>query len=109
VLAVIDNQVRDLRKRQAVTGYRMQLRAGTYWGVRSHVADYGVPDAFDCPPELTRRLAEIPTRLKKLDDVEQERLINWGYAIVDAAMRSHVDEELPAPVGWPYEGGVGKD
>jgi hypothetical protein len=33
-------------------------------------------------------LAETKTRLKRLDSVVQERLINWGYAICDAAMEA---------------------
>jgi NTE family protein len=39
----------------------------------------------------------------------QERLINWGYAVCDAAMRKHADRKLPAPAGFPYSGaGVGR-
>ena len=29
-------------------------------------------------------------------------MINWGYAVCDAAMRKHVDPALPAPWGFPY-------
>jgi NTE family protein len=29
-----------------------------------------------------------------MSDGEQERLINWGYAVTDAALRRHVDESL---------------
>ena len=36
-------------------------------------------------------LATLSTRLARLDDVVQERLINWGYAACDAGMRAHVD------------------
>ncbi len=48
------------------------------------------------------RLAEIPTRLKRVDATTQERLINWGYAVCDAALRKHVDPELLKPAGFPY-------
>ena len=27
---------------------------------------------------------------------------DWGYAVCDAAMRSHVVPGLPAPAGFPY-------
>ena len=47
-------------------------------------------------------LATLSTRLARLDDVVQERLINWGYAACDAGMRAHVDRALPAPAGYPY-------
>jgi NTE family protein len=108
VLKVIDNQVRDLRKRQTVASYELRLRNGTYWGIRSDVADYHLPDALPCPPDQTRALAEIPTRLKKIDDIHQERLINWGYAICDTALRRWVQAALPRPERLPYpESGVG--
>jgi len=32
----------------------------------------------------------------------QERIINWGYAVCDAALRKHVDQTLPPPVTFPY-------
>jgi NTE family protein len=32
----------------------------------------------------------------------QRRLVNWGYVVCDAALRTHVDPDLPAPRGFPY-------
>ena len=43
-------------------------------------------------------LAETKTRLKKMAPVLQERLINWGYAICDTAMRRHVVSGAPPPL-----------
>jgi NTE family protein len=37
-----------------------------------------------------------------MDDALQERLINWGYAISDAAMRRWVDPQAQPPAGFPY-------
>jgi NTE family protein len=108
VLNVIDSQVRSLRKRQAIDGFKGGLRRGTYWGIRSEVADYHLADALDCPPDKTVRLADIATRLAAMPDAEQERLINWGYAICDTAMRRHVVHGAPPPVGFPYpDSGLG--
>jgi NTE family protein len=105
---VIDNQVRSLRVRQVISAFEANERTGTYWGIRMNVADYGLPDALPCPVEKTLVLAELKTRLKRLDSVVQERLINWGYAAADAAMRKWVDSNLPKPSGFPYPtAGVG--
>ena len=105
---LIDNQVRSLRKRLLLESYRDKQRNGTYWGIRSHVADYHLPDPLPCPPEKTLLLANTPTRLKRLDSVVQERLINWGYAICDAAMRTWVDPNLQKRAAFPYpSSGVG--
>lgn len=108
VLKVTDNQVRDLRKRQVIASYELGLRTGTYWGIRSNIADYKLVDPLDCPHEQTLELAEVPTRLKALDDATQKRLINWGYGICDTALRRWVDRSLPRPSGFPYpDRGVG--
>jgi NTE family protein len=108
VLGVIDTQVRSLRKRQVVGGYRSSSRAGAYWGIRGHIADYGLADALSAPAEQTQALAAVPTRLARLDARTQERLVNWGYAIADAALRRHVEPSLPAPEGFAYpEAGLG--
>lgn len=108
VLNLIDNQVRSLRKRQVIDSYKTGARKGAYWGIRTDLANYHLSNTLDCPFEKTIALANTPTRLKELPAATQERLINWGYAVCDAAMRAHVDATLPAPAGFPYpKEGVG--
>jgi NTE family protein len=102
VLEVVDNQVRALRKRQVIDSLSTKSRTGAYWGIRTNIADYGVGSALSCPFDRTTELAEVPTRLKRLDDQLQERLINWGYAVCDAALRRHYQPDLPAPAAFPY-------
>jgi NTE family protein len=106
VLELIDNQVRSLRKRQVIGAFEAKSRLGTYWGIRTDISRYTLTDALPCPLDETTKIAEIATRLKKLSNEDQERLINWGYAVADAAMRKHVDPALPPPAGFPYPRGV---
>lgn len=108
VLSVIDNQVRSLRKRQVIDSLKSGARKGAYWGIRTNIADYHLETALSCPFDKTLKLAEMATRLKRINTNDQEKLINWGYAVCDAAMRKHVDVTLPGPRGFPYPGvGVG--
>jgi NTE family protein len=109
VNGIIDNQVRNLRKKQVVGGYLRGERSGAYWGIRNHLSDYGPPpDSLQCSSAATQALAQTKTRLEAMDNVLQERLINWGYAICDAAMRRWVDSNLSAPSSFPYpSAGVG--
>jgi len=104
VLGIIDNQVRSLRKRQLIEAFKRENdeHDGTYWGIRTHIADYQLGDALPCPPERTEQLARTPTRLKRMDTVLQERLINWGYAVCDAAIRKHVHPNAAAPNNFPF-------
>jgi NTE family protein len=103
---LIDNQVRDLRQRQLIDSFTRHERQGTYWATRSDMSHYAVAGALPCPWAATQKLAAVSTRLAALDDLTQQRLINWGYAICDAAMRQHVITGAPAPAGFPYPGGV---
>jgi NTE family protein len=102
VLEVVDNQVRALRKRQVIDSLTSKTRTGAYWGIRTNIADYGLAGALACPFERTTELAELATRLKRMDDELQERLINWGYAVCDAALGRHYKPELPRPSAFPY-------
>ena len=109
VNAVIDNQVRSLRKRQTIEGFERGERTGAYWGIRTDIAKYDPPSpALSCPFDRTQTLAATKTRLERMADPLQEQLINWGYAVCDAAIRTHVDRDKPVPAGFPYPNrGVG--
>ena len=107
VLDVIDNQVRDLRKRQADRQLpARRLRKGTYWGIRSDVARLSARRRAALRPyERPACSPRIPTRLKRLTTATQERLINWGYAICDTALRKWVIEDVqPGRLPYPHAG-----
>jgi NTE family protein len=112
MIDVIDNQVRSLRVRDLLTAYQdksgnpLTARHGAYWGIRTNIKNYGLDDALTTqfPHAQTLELAHIPTRLERMDDELQERLINWGYAVCDAAVRRHYlppAPPLPLP-SLPY-------
>ena len=102
VLNVIDNQVGSLRKRQLMAAYNGQ-RKGTFWGIRTNIADYKLADALQCPVSVTIDLAATPTRLAALDDQKQEMLIEWGYAVCDAAIRRYFPQpNATVPAQSPY-------
>jgi hypothetical protein len=64
-------QLKRVRKRQLIDSYENGIRKGTYWGIRTDIA------------ERTLQLAEVPTRLDRMPSRLQEQLINWGYAVCD--------------------------
>ena len=107
VLDLIDNQVRSLRKRQVIDSFQNGLRKGCYWGIWTDISNYQLPTAMNAPYAKTAVIASTPTRLKALDSPSQQKLMNWGYAVCDAAIRRHFDTSLSAPAGFPFPGGVG--
>jgi NTE family protein len=111
VLAVVDNQVRSLRKTDLIDEYERGTFGGAYWGIRGDMSAYllhatkPVTDALDAPLAATCELAAIGTRLAAMDEATQERLINWGYALCDVAMRGMVESADGSP-HFPYRRGV---
>ena len=102
ILQLMDNQVGSLRKRWVVGSYKIGLRKGAYWGIRTDIAEYKLATALPAPLEKTLVLANTPTRLQKIDSALQQRLINWGYAVCDAGLRTYFDGSAPAPKRFPY-------
>lgn len=88
VLDIIHEQVSSVRKRQVIASLQENERTGAYWGIRTDIRNFSI-DALEAPLDRTTNLAETPTRLKRLSSDHQERLINWGYAVCDAAIRKH--------------------
>jgi NTE family protein len=96
VTSVVDNQVRSLRKRMLVEGYRRGEYTGAYWSIRSAVADFELPDPLPFSDARARELAAVPTRLAGLGDVTED-LLRWGYVICDTAMRRWVVDREKVP------------
>jgi NTE family protein len=102
VLDIAVNQARALRKRWLIERLKGARQGGAYWGIMTEISGYGLPDALPVPDEVTKQLARIRTRLNPFSEAEQASLINWGYAVCDAAMRRFVVPPGAPPPRWPY-------
>jgi NTE family protein len=99
-LDIATNQSRGLRKRILIDDYTRGVRKGAYWGIDTDIRKYGLADSLPVLPSRIQELARMRTRLNDFSDAEQGRLINWGYAVCDAAMRRHAAAAGPVPA-WP--------
>jgi NTE family protein len=111
VIDIIYRQVTALRKRQLIASYKapkgsVGKRSGAYSGIGSDVAHFKLPSALPAPYERTVELAAISARFKRLSPELQERLINWGYAICDTAIRRHFPQPGMPAAAFPYAIGV---
>jgi NTE family protein len=102
VSPLLDNQIRGFRKRQLIDSFSTNARKGAYWGIRTDISAYQLENALPCPYDRVIELGRTPARLQRLDDSTQERLINWGYGVCDAAIRKFVDPQIARPTGFPY-------
>jgi NTE family protein len=102
ILFTIDNQVRALRKRQIVGAYLDKIRLGAYWSIGENLDPFAAQNPLQCPSANTLKLAEIGTRLKKIDRTTQQKLINWGYAASAWRYGQYFDNSLPHANAFPF-------
>jgi NTE family protein len=90
-------QARGVRKRFLISGFTQGTIKGAYIGVGSSTARYaaarepGYSKAFAMDV-----IANIRTDLDAFSEVEQAVLMNHGYTLIDAAIRTHAPELIAA-------------
>jgi NTE family protein len=102
-----EHQTRALRKRHLIQQYKLPRANsmhldGAYWGIGTDIAGYRLSDTLPCPYDKTQALAGVPTRLWPSRRRQQKQLVNWGYAVCDAALRAYVKPSLAAPRAFPF-------
>ncbi len=107
VLDIIAEQTRRLRRRVLMQGYTKGEMKGAYWNIISRTANYqlednGLPGPIVKDSDGTAKIGKMRTRLNRFTAEEQERLINWGYALTDTAMRRWVLDPSAQPGALPY-------
>ena len=86
-------QSRGLRKRFLISGFTQGTIKGTYIGVGSSTSRYAAAREAGYSKRVAMDLiANIRTDLDAFSEVEQAVLMNHGYALIDAATRTHAPE-----------------
>lgn len=84
---IATDQARGVRRRWLIDQYQARAMAGGYWGINTKIEKYEIADALRVAPATIAKLATMRTRLNAFSPEEHELLINWGYAVTDAALR----------------------
>ena len=85
---ILIDQTRALRKRSLIDDLQAKRERGAYWGIPTRIGDYNVAGKLANDSTTTADLKHVPTRLSGIPSELQGRLINWGYALADAALRA---------------------
>ncbi|MEJ8810338.1 patatin-like phospholipase family protein [Variovorax ureilyticus] len=98
------NQALALRKRMLIREYEQKTVAGAFWAINTPIQDFEAPGALPVSAQKIADLSSIRTRLDRFTEQEQCELINWGYAVSDAAVRARAPEIVthPLPAALPY-------
>ena len=86
-----------------VADFKAGVRRGSYWGLRTDIKNYPIQDPMKVDPQKALWVSKLRTRLNPFNKQEQGRLINLGYALTDAAIRSHCPQLAPTATQphWP--------
>jgi NTE family protein len=98
---ILIDQTRALRKRWLIDDFTAGRRHGAYWGLDTQIDDYADPLAVAKDTGITNSLAQVPTRLAGFGELTEGRLINWGYALTDAALRRRAGFPIAKSIGLP--------
>ncbi|MFN7971264.1 MAG: patatin-like phospholipase family protein [Acidobacteriota bacterium] len=100
--SVIANQAEAVRKRWLISSLQDGVYKGTYWGIGTEIEGY--PQRNLAYPathasKLLERLRAVRTDFDTFSTQEQLVLMNHGWVLADAALRSYLS--MGAPAGTP--------
>ncbi|MCC6198079.1 MAG: patatin-like phospholipase family protein [Burkholderiales bacterium] len=98
---ILIEQTRALRKRWLVAEFEAQRKRGAYWGIGTRIEDYADAAFPFKDTTVTDALAKVPTRLARFDDDVRGRLVNWGYALCDVALRTRAKLAIAPATALP--------
>lgn len=125
VLDTTDNQVRSLRRRDLIGGFKAAKQAemlgldapsksalrastrGVYWSIDSKEAELAPYASYTLPPSSVVP-ADIGTYLHFLGARETEYLTNWGHYVCDAMLNHFYQSPLAPSPGPPLPAGTVK-
>lgn len=104
---VIGNQALAVRKRWLIASYDEKVFDGAYWGIGTDINEYQVhgPGYGEAVLDglVLARLRAVRTDFDAFTEGEQLVLMNHGWALADAALRTYVSAMMsnPVPPGIP--------
>ncbi|HEX7150262.1 MAG TPA: patatin-like phospholipase family protein [Thermoanaerobaculia bacterium] len=112
VNSLIDNQVRSLRRRQILAAFdktkelgKNDPHSGVFFAMWTPASKF-TTSSLQFDEKRGRDLAKTPTRLSEMKPELQNRIINYGYAMAERAIRTHFDPAAFAPTKFPALGGI---
>jgi NTE family protein len=101
-LTVQGNQAGAVRKRWLIANFEEDVMDGTYWGIGSSRASYGLEGGYS-EAFVDEVISEIRTDLDYFTPTERGVLENHGYDLADAAIQTHQpDLAAEVPFARPH-------
>lgn len=100
-------QVAAVRKRWLVADFLANKRTGAIWTLHTLLEDFDLADASGYGVAVRKLLHRIRTDFDAFTEGEIACLVNHGYSLADAALRSRAKALCPnltSPFRWPHQG-----
>jgi len=92
---IMINQQRALRKRQLIRNFiSPDTYNGAYWGIDVDIEAYPDIKPLVKYDDKYQSMENLPTQLRPFSNFDRDTLINWSYALTDAALRSRYDRNI---------------
>lgn len=98
---ILIDQTRALRKRRLIDEFITGQKRGGFWGIDTKIGDFPAIETLTGDTPGSEALARVATRLSGQPPERQGQLINWGYALCDAAIRSRANLPVQRASGLP--------
>ncbi len=99
---IMINQQRALRKRKLMENFiSPDHYNGAYWGIDVDIESYPDIEPLVKYNDKYKSMERLPTQLRPFTKTDRDTLINWSYALTDAALRSRYNSSLPAAISLP--------
>jgi NTE family protein len=100
---ILIDQTRALRKSGLIEDFKAGRRLGGYWGIGTSIGDYKASTSLATDGPITRALEAVPTRLAATPPLRQGQLVNWAYALCDAALLTRAAMPSSRPLILPMK------
>jgi NTE family protein len=100
---ILIDQTRALRKSWLIEDFKAGRRLGSYWGIGTNIGDYKAISPLAADGLVTSALEAVPTRLAATPPLLQGQLVNWGYALCDAALQTRAAMPSTRPLFLPLK------
>lgn len=101
VISMMHRNEENHRLRWLISMAQAKQRKVALWSLRGRHSDFGIPGSIGLPDGDVTRVHSQPVRLKPLKKAEARRLMQHGYSVADASLRSFLAPGHAPPVSLP--------
>lgn len=103
VVEILQEQTLARRRHDLITQFQSNPKTGAFWGLSTRIGDYGLADSLSVSEATRQCMMNISTHFHDPGETQRQQLVNYGYALADAAIRKYyVGKMVATKPQFPY-------